>query len=49
MVVSWAGCLAGGDPFFDSEHDSSDASKGFDIDDWYLVFFMIVSILFVLG
>jgi hypothetical protein len=34
MAVSWVGCLSGGDPFFDSEHDSSDAPKGFDIDDW---------------
>jgi hypothetical protein len=49
MAVSWLGCLAGGDPFLDSEHDSSDAPERFDIDDWYLVFFMVVSILFVLG
>jgi hypothetical protein len=49
VAVSWVGCLAGGDPFFDSERDSSDAPERFDIDDWYLVFFMVVSILSVLG
>jgi hypothetical protein len=41
--------LVGGDPFFDGEHDSSDAPKGFDIDDWFMAFLMVVSIPFVLG
>ena len=49
MAVSWVGCLSGGDPFFDSEHDSSDAPERFDIDDWYLGFFMVVSIPSLLG
>jgi hypothetical protein len=49
MAVSWVGCLSGSDPFFDSEHDSSDALKGFDINDWYVVFLMFVIIPFLLG
>jgi hypothetical protein len=40
--------LAGGDPFFDSEHDLSDAPERFDIDDWYVAF-MVVSIPSLLG